>query len=46
MVRRDYPPEVLAELEGDGTINLRRHKDLISFVHVFTGPKLAQHLVL
>ena len=46
LIQKNYPPEILAQLVEDGTINLRKHKDLISYVHVFSGPQKTQHQVL
>ena len=34
------------QLEGDGTIHLRKHQDLVSNVHIFTGYKYTDHSVL
>ena len=34
------------QLEGDGTFHLRKNKDLISHVHIFTGFKYCDHSLL
>ena len=46
LISKPYPKQVKQELEGDGTINMRKHKDLISNVHIYTGYKYADHSIL
>ena len=43
LVPKDYPMEVKRQIEADGTIHLKKHKDLYSTVHILTGHKFVDH---
>ena len=46
LVPKLYNRDTKRQLEGDGTIHMRKHKDLISNVHIYTGYKFADHSIL
>ena len=46
LVQKPYSQEMIKQLEGDGTIHLHKHKDVVSNVHIFTGYKYSDHSIL